>query len=560
MKRSSLIASSIVFGSVVMTGCLDKGGIRGQKGDGANSVVAAIEGITDEDIKREGMKYWLSCDGGVRVQGTPKADRTAVEFPSENIKNDMLCAMEIGISEEEGKKLDWEWFGRLSGKPVVGLMYGSSKDKVVNKALQLKLYRVYSPKSGLSFKADLNVTFELANGVNMPAEDKAIASLVCGDTESFPGTYKKEADKNAVLSFSNLKVKDLKGRSCKKAALLIDNKEAFSGAIDVAFADALSTESLVFPVDTTKRYTLKASEISGGVNVGIIPAGICSNLETSTGVCNDVRIVELPVYTKHYIVAKVTGLTADGRGERITLFVGAGSGFGLYEGSKLDVEDINKAARSAAGSAERKVFSFYRSKIQDNVFKAAFDADFISGKDFAADAATEEDLNKIMLVHIEELRVHGMHAVKAEDLNKEPSAYWLALVTAKKDAETKEFIATGFDKYFHSASAPATQDDKPVYLNTTTLLADMAATTGPAKYRAYAISGSSMAEAGCKLEKSSYFAGLSQRHMGNLKPEGGVDADIDACAIAGDKFTAAVGTGYTFETSLFRFGWHVLTK
>ena len=135
MKRSSLLVSSIVFGSVVMTGCLDKGGIRGQKGDGSNSVVAAIEGITDEDLKREGMKYWLSCDANVRVQGTPKADHTAVEFPSENIKDQMLCAMEIGIAEDEGKKLDWEWFGRLNGKPVVGLMYGSSKDKVTNKAL-----------------------------------------------------------------------------------------------------------------------------------------------------------------------------------------------------------------------------------------------------------------------------------------------------------------------------------------------------------------------------------------------------------------------------------------
>ena len=560
MKRSSLLVSSIVFGSVVMTGCLDKGGIRGQKGDGSNSVVAAIEGITDEDLKREGMKYWLSCDANVRVQGTPKADHTAVEFPSENIKDQMLCAMEIGIAEDEGKKLDWEWFGRLNGKPVVGLMYGSSKDKVTNKALQLKLYRVYSPKSGLSFKADLNVTFELGTGVNMPAEDKAIASLVCGDTESFPGTYKKEADKNAVLSFSNLKVKDLKGRSCKKAALLIDNKEAFAGDIDVAFKDSLSTEPLVFPEDKTKRYTLKASDIPGGVNVGIIPAGICSNLETSTGVCNDVRSVDLPVYAKHYLVAKVTGLTADGLGEKITLFVGAGTGFGLYEGSKLDVVAINKAARSAAGSDDRKAFSFYRSKIQDNVFKAPFDADFISGKDFAADIATEEDLNKIMLVHIEDLRVHGMHAVKADDLNKLDSAYWLALITAKKDAESKEFIATGFDKYFHSTSAPATQDDKPAYMNTTTLLADMAAATGPAKYRAYAITGGIMAEAGCKLEKSAYFAGLSQRHMGNLKPDGGVDADIDACAIAGDKFTAAVGTGYTFETSLYRFGWHVLTK
>ncbi len=560
MKKSGLLAISIVFGSLIMSGCLEKGGIRGQKGDGTTSVVAAIEGITDEDLKREGMKYWLACDGGIRVQGTPNADRTAVEFPSENIKNDMLCAMEIGISEDEGKKLDWEWFGRLNGKPVIGLMYGSSKDKVVNKALQLKLYRVYSPKSGLSFKADLNVTFELANVANMPAEDKAIASLVCGDTESFPGTYKKAADKNAVLSFSNLKVKDLKGRSCKKAALLIDNKEAFAGDIDVTFKDSLSTETLVFPTDTTKRFTIKASVISGGVNVGIIPAGICSNLETSTGVCNDVRSVDLPVYAKHYLVAKVTGLTADGLGERITLFVGAGSGFGLYEGSKLNVEDINKAARSAASSADRKAFSFYRSKIQDNVFKAAFDADFISGKDFAADVATEEDLSKVMLVHIEDLRVHGMHAVKAEDLNKLDSAYWLALITAKKDTESKEFIATGFDKYFHSSSAPATQDDKPVYLNTTTLLSDMAAATGPAKYRAYAISGGIMAETGCKLEKSAYFAGLSQRHLGNLKPEGGVDADIDACAVAGDKFTSTVGTGYTFETSLYRFGWHILTK
>jgi hypothetical protein len=561
MKRSkSLLASTIVFGAVAVTGCLDTGGTRGQKGNGSTSVVASIEGITEEDLKREGMKYWLACDGDVRVQGTPKADRTAVEFPSENIKNDMVCSMEIGISAEEGKKLDWEWFGRLNGKPVVGLMYGSSKDKVVNKALQLKLYRIYSPKSGLSFKADLRVSFEVADVAQMPAEDKVIASLVCGEKESFAGSYKKEADKHALLSFSNLKVKDLKGRSCKKVAILVDNKEAFVGDTDVAFEDTLSTDPLTFPKDETKRYLLKASEVAGPMNVGIIPSGICSNLELSTNECKDVRVVELPAYTKHYIVAKVTGLTADGLGERITLIVGAGPGFGLYEGSKLDVEAVNKAARSPAGSAERKVFSFYRAKAQDNVYKAAFDADFIAGKEFAADLATEEDLNKIMLVHIEDLRVHGMHSVTAEDLNKLDSAYWLALVTAKKDAETKEFIATGFDKYFHSASAPATLDGKPAFLNTATLVADMAAATGPAKYRAYAVSGGIMAETGCKLEKSAYFAGLSERHMGNLKPESGVDADFDSCSISGDKFTAGVGKGYTFESKLFRFGWHSLTK
>ena len=557
-RRNSLLATAIVLGSVVLTGCLEKGGVRGQKGNGSNSIVASVEGISEEDLKREGMKYWLSCDGSVRVQGTPKADNTEVEFPSETIKNDMLCAIEIGLAEEEGRKFDWEWFGRLNGKPVVGLMYGSSKDKVVNKALKLKLYRVYSPKSGLSFKADLNVKFEIPDGTSMPAEVKVIASLVCGDTDSFPGTYKKETNKNAILSFSSLKVKDLKGRSCKKTAILIDTKEAFAGFIDIQFKDSLSTESLVFPIDTAKRFILKPSEISGGVNVGIIPSGICSNLETSTNVCNDVRSIDLPVYSKHYFVAKVTGLAADGLGQPITLFVGAGSGFGLYENSKLDIVAINNAARSPAGSQERKKFSFYRAKIQDNIFKTTFDADFISGKNFASDLATEEDLRKIMLVHIDELRVHGMHAVKAEDLNKLDSAHWLALITAKKDSETQEFIATGFNKYFYSASAPATQDDKPVYLDKATLL--MAAAPGHDKYRTYAVAGSSLADAGCKLERNFYFSGLSQRHMGNLKPESGVDAEIDACAIAADKFTAGVGSGHTLEASIYRFGWHTLTK
>lgn len=558
MKRSSYqFAVTLVAGSALLTGCLDKSGkLRGPGAgnQGSNSVVASIEGISEADLARDGMKYWLACDGDIRIQGAPKADKSAVEFAGDKIKNDMTCAMEVKISEEEGAKLSWDWFGVANGNPIVGLMYGSSKGKVADRKLSLTLYRLYSPKSSQSFSAELAVSLELAEGADMPAEDKAAASLVCSETESFPGTYKKEADKNAVLTFANLKIKDLKGKSCTKVALLVDNKEAFSGETkDLTFADPKKDEVLKFPKEAGTRYLLKAADTGGTVAVGTIPGGVCLNYEGN--ICKDRRTVSLGSWTKNYLVAKVMGQTNDGNGSTVTFYVGAGEkGFGMLESNTLLAEAVNTAARSPAGSQERKAFNFYKASIADILFETKFDADFVSGKAFDDYVATEADLDKVMFVHIDEVRVHGMHPVEASELNKAEKAHWLAVVKAKKDTEEKEFIATGIEKYFFSPEAPATLEDKPAFLNLETLIADMAKET-PEKYRAYAIKDGIMATDTCKMELSAYIAGISTRHLGNLKPESGVDADLEGCAIASSKFSAAVGTGYTFSASLYRFGW-----
>lgn len=564
MKISKILfATTIVAGTTMMTGCLDKnGGFRSPRSEeGSNSVVASIEGISASDIGREGMKYTLACDGDVRVLGNPKEDKSAVEFSGDKIKNDMTCAMEIGISEEEGKKLEWDWFGVASGKSVVGLMYGSNKGKVAGRALQLTLYRLYSPRSAFSFSAELKVALEVADAAAMPADDKVAANLICSATEKYAGIYKKQDEKNANLTFPNLKIKDLTGKTCAKVALLIDNKEAFSGAtVDVIFTNPEKDKVLSFPKEDARRYVLKATEIVGGnVDVGTIPGGICLKYENSD--CLDRRIQDLGKWPKNYIVAKVMGLTKNGEGESVTFYVGAGaSGFGLLEGTSLDVKAINKAVRSAAGSADRKAFSFYKSAISDDLLKAPFNADFVSGKAFESFAAEETDLDGVMLVHIDSVRLHGMHVVEAAVLNAQEKAHWLAVVKAKKDNDEKEFIATGVEKYFYSPAVPLTIDTKPVFLNIESLLADMAATSGSAKFRAYAIKGSIMALDTCKAEKSLYLAGMSTRHLGNLKPESGADAELDACDIEPTKFGAAVGTGYTFTATLYKFGWLEVTK
>lgn len=255
------------------------------------------------------------------------------------------------------------------------------------------------------------------------------------------------------------------------------------------------------------------------------------------------------------------GLTKDGDGESVTFYVGAGAtGFGLFEGATLDVKAINKAARSAAGSDDRKAFSFYKAAIIDDLLKASFNADFVSGKSFEAYAAEDADLDGVMLVHLDSVRLHGMHPVSADDLNKETKAHWLAVVKAKKDTEEKEFIATGIEKYFYSPAAPLIVGTDPVYLNTEALLTDMAAAGGPEKYRAYAIKDGIMAADTCKSEKSFYIAAMSARHLENLKPASGADADLDACDIEPAKFGAAVGTGYTFSSTLYKFGWSELAK
>src|SRR5690606_19051677 len=109
---------------------------------------------------------------------------------------------------------------------------------------------------------------------------KVVPSLVCSDTESFPGSYKEETGNDATLVFSGLSINDLKNRSCKKVVLMVDHKSSFAGDVDVAFAVPAKEETLKFPVKTdgqtsAMRYILKYVDVSGDLGVETTPGGVC---------------------------------------------------------------------------------------------------------------------------------------------------------------------------------------------------------------------------------------------------------------------------------------------
>src|SRR5690606_30629014 len=123
-----------------------------------------------------------------------------------------------------------------------------------------------------------------------------------------------------------------------------------------------------------------------------------------------------------------------------------------------------------------------------------------------------DDVEGVVFLHIERAYVRGFLPVTEESLNGRSSARWQAHVVAKKDGSPDvEFVVTGKDKYFGSATPPVAAPAD--YFDYAGLVADMtgAATTGNERWRAYAFKGGAMSEASCDADKAYYVDVMSIR-------------------------------------------------
>ncbi len=547
------------------TSCLSRDGRMGGNGgvgDGGAAVLASIGGISDQDLARPDLGFFLACNNGIRLKGEAKKDggKEFVRFSGDGIEDGKTsCSMEI---RADVKDENYIWFARDKGEPVKGFLYGSNEKLVEKRSLSLTLYKLYSIKEASEdFAATVAVELDFAEGATAPDAAKSSANLECGD-KKHGGTYVKGEGKLATLKFPSLKVKDMKGVKCEKVVILVDQVSAFTGetaAVELLeFKDPKKADDLKFPTDPAKRYLLKATP-TGGIDVGAELVGPCLRYEAPK--CLDMVEFDKFPFTKNYMVALVEGKTNAGEGERVAYYVAVGEAGINPQSGMLDRAAINAALKADATEAQKKAFHFYAEALGDELFKAPFDAKVISGEALAAHKVSLEEVavtKKVMFLNLHKIWVHGFQAVdeaalaaKAEAAN---GAVWFATVKGKKDAQTDvEFVVTGFDKYLRSAKAPALVAEKPVFFKDTLFIEDLKSAQPSERWRVYALKGAAMAEATCELEKP---------YLLDFQPEllatEAKDLKLDLCEIAKDKFKPELLDGsWKLEASYQAMGWFV---
>lgn len=527
MRNTKLILIANVLGlgtALMVTGCMSHGGLGGAgRGIGSASVLATVEGIDQKDRDNEKVDFWLRCRSGHQIKGEGKTGDVIKFSDASKVSATDSCWIEVRMEEADAKTLEYDWFGIKSDKTAdVGLLYGSTEDTVGTKrAMDLTVYKLYSPKTARAFSAVANLKFDGVDAALLPAEDKTTGALVCGP-KSYPGTFKKDAaDANlATVSFEKLDAKEMAGAECKKIVLLVDNKEGFSGDMTYVF-DHPKKDDVLELSKKDAPILLKVST-GGDIDIGTQNGGPCLVYVTGDPKpCKDVRSIALP-FAENFVLAKVKGKRGVD-GEVVTFMVAAGQGVDLLKKGELSLADV----KTELSINEVSAFTIYNHTIQleDSMLKAAFDAEMIKGTAFAASKASKDDLKDVTLLHIDTVYVHGFHDVTEAALNLKTSAIWMATVKATKSGQAdKEFVVGGKDKYFRSSSAPLAGK----YFDLATLVSDMKA-AGSDKWLVYALKGKAMAAAGCEAESATYDSALSSRHLGTLN---GADAKLDACEVA----------------------------
>lgn len=549
-KLSMLLAALAI---PAMSACMSAHATRGGGATGDGGVLASVGGISDADIKRPDLGFFLICTTGVKVKGDVKkeGDKEFVRFSGDQVKEGDACAMEV---RAEVKDENYEWYGYEKGQKVPGLLYGSDQQKVAGKALKLTLYKLYAIKDPAveTFSIAADVTFDVADAAKVPADGKAAANLVCGEKDTYPGEYKKTGDKQATLTFTLLKVADFKDKTCERLVIAVDKKEAFSGpAADIKVKDAKKDVPLKFPTVANTRYTLTET-IHSNLDVQMMLSNGCVKLEAAS--CLEFA---LP-YPKNYLVAKLEG-KKDGKGDATVYYATAGeTGLGLFDGAKLTTEMLNASLKKDAP----KTFRFYKATAGDKIMIEGFSADDAKLPLVEADALKREDLDGIVMTGITGVYVHGFHPVSEADLNKRTGATtWMALVKATKaDQKEVNLIVTGVNKYFHSEKAPAKDAaDKPIVLDLKLLATDMSAKESD-HYRVYAFQLEPVAAKECVIQAPVAMINASALNASELQPAPAPDTaaetnpKLDACELG--KETLKSLSDYTLKTAaVFSWGW-----
>ena len=530
----------------------------GSRNPGSASVIAAIDGMDSEDRSLPGLTYKLFCDSGVTAEGTifgSGADEV-IRFPGDRVADGDECALEVRAVIPEADLASFTWHAKPE-EQAIGLVYGSDKAKVEARKLALTLYKLFSRIDGAQFTTVIDVAFDVSEaGSRLPDFTKVSAAMECDTEKLATGIWRKaERDSEGGFTFT-LGVSALKGKKCQKLTVLETQVALFEGDLDpavVAFPDPKRGDAVKFD----KRFTLKPRPVSGDAIVTTV-AGDCINFDAARRRCMDRRSIEFP-RESNYWVARIE--VRDAAKKRLALFVAPGAkGFALdASGRTKTAQAMTAALRKDASPAERAAFNFYPAGIASDLFTYTFDKNFVDGLYHTSFVLARETIEDSTVLNIDKVWFHGFAPVAESDLDKLTSARWLALVEAKKDAQTASFVVAGPRDYFYSDRRRAGSTAAPKFFSWEAFRADRDAASG--HFRVYALRGGPMATSGCENVITNYVDDVSSRHLGELDigtASTGRIARMDACQVAAAAVSKDFDSGWTITPKFFEFGWHEL--
>ncbi len=567
MKQIVVNHHNIVFMGVLTSGltlgCKFGGGdAAGNRGDN-DSIVAAIGGISDEDIKKN-PNYKLFCKDPSSKNRAPLTgavqDNTKIVFANASeVKPNDTCSFEVSLpNAADTKYKDWEWFAFKGSEKVVGLMYGSELAKVTSdRKLEVKVLKVYSEPTPGGFKALIKVT--------LPQDDQSplSASLTCEGNLSASGTVTNAGETGANRTVEISLSDKFFNKKCSDLSLLAGSvaKYSIKGMGDVDFAGAKAKDTLEFPKNFKtdgKRYTLGVQSV-GDLVPEFKDGGSCKNFDAVKNVCLDATTSSTNSSSNKTNQNIIARLVVDEAGKPNVVYV-SGPGKGglgvLPAGSALDIKDFAQGATAGNPS-----YNFY----------SAFDFVTTLGKKEFSNAMRDgseqilkdkklkpENVKNLKFVKIERYWVHGFHALGDRmDLDKTVNPIWFGILTLKKEGQSHQVLVTGPIDGFQSKDKVT---DQWVYFDWATLV-KQAQAKALNNWRVYALSQSglkSQAANPTECEKKKLSLNGMMDTIGVMTKEDlpGVSSYIADCRLKADKVTPFDGGWEVTSAQFYHWTWY----
>ncbi len=540
VARFPIVATRIAVTAAIIAGCYASH--KSPDGAGGNSVTAAIDGISIEDKSLAGIGYFLQCEGKAEVTGTVSGQAPAEQVISFNSPalsgNETACAIQVRAGlpgVDEIAKYDYRW---NSFPETPGLYYASDKQPIVNGALAVTLFKVYAkiPKDANAVvTAVFSLVFDAADQGVLPEANAVAAVLLCNGEQFSAVDFARSTDpqkpREAVTTFKLEKTK-IAGKSCARLDLLVANTPTYTAG---------AVAGVNFPTGQAGNETKKFGPFTlyrigqGQTIVQTINGGLCLDYDVAAAVCRDRRSVKLP-RVKNVWAALVVG--ADVANRRVDYVVTGAQGFGLdidADHQELTVEKLNLDLKNGLTH-----YRFYRPTLKTDLLAAAYDATTVANGFGSVERVPVAQLANVGIVAIPELYFHGFYEVTADVLNVtgRATARWLAVLTAKKEADEKQFIATGGADYFYSGDRKAIDAGIAKFFSWDAVKADRDAAATPPDpdgFDIYAFAGGAMVPTGCSTELAYFIDEMSGKNASDFLatnvPTGGTDQKLEACEV-----------------------------
>ena len=440
---------SIPLLGLALVSCKFSGG--GAAKEGKDSIVAAVGGISDNDINLN-LAYKLLCkDSGGQTSRKPLdgqiSNKTKIVFANASeVKPTDKCAFEARLSSAKTKEPpfnNYVWHAASGDKKEVGLMYASQQGQVTSdRKLTLEVFKVYDPPADPNgFQAIVKVSLPEDKDVTV-ANLKGCTKKDGGKLDNAGGEVSGNGGSETARSLSfNLSKDYMEGKCTSISVLDIGSKQSYSlsNVTTIVFSGVKAKDNVTFPKDgsvykLTKDATTGGSGASdGGLDVDAKDKGECKNFDISTRQCKDGG--GSPASGNVSMVAKTSfptfvQLTATKGGKTETLYMTGKNGL-----SGLPA-DVTLAALNN-GAFNTQAYSFFKPNSGDFNPKVILDkplsAASISG---SALGSKLTDLKDYKFTKINGAWSQKFISTSRPNIDKFSNPVWFASVTiAKGDAK-----------------------------------------------------------------------------------------------------------------------------